>query len=149
MGDKLLKHNQQRRLEMITVELIDHFQIILQSGRVPFRIPAMYLHSSRRKKYTLSPNGLIWPSVKALTEPEDVDFFGHLARQARGWRLQQRCGSLRRCKTMIWGNQLNPLGVAYLIYIMGVLQLVQYTYTNTEGIHSLTPFLNLSHFLKN
>jgi hypothetical protein len=39
---------------------------------------------------------------------------------------------------MIWGNRHNPLGVAYHIYIMGVLQLVQYTYTYTEAIHSLT-----------
>jgi hypothetical protein len=35
------------------------------------------------------------------------------------------------CKIMIWGNRHNPLGVVYHIYIMGVLQLVQYTYTYT------------------
>jgi hypothetical protein len=50
---------------------------------------------------------------------------------------------------MIWENRHNPLGVAYYIYIMGMLQLVQYMYTYTEAIHSLTPSLNLSHFLKN
>jgi hypothetical protein len=51
---------------------------------------------------------------------------------------QSAADALIPCKTMIWRNRHNPLGVAYHIYIMGVLQLVQYTYAYTEAIHSLT-----------
>jgi hypothetical protein len=34
--------------------------------------------------------------------------------------------------------------VAYHIYIIGVLQLIQYTYTYTEAIHSLTEMTPMS-----
>ena len=56
---------------------------------------------------------------------------------------------------MILGNWLNPLGVAYNIYLfIGVVEVRLHntrTGTGTETIHdytSLTPSLNLSHFLK-
>jgi hypothetical protein len=51
---------------------------------------------------------------------------------------------------MFWGNWLNPLGVAYHIYIYtkGTFTIHTYRYIYAQ-LYSLTLSLNLSHFLKN
>ena len=65
MGDKLSKHNQQRRLAMITLELIDYFQIILQSVWVLFLNTGNVLARQYKEKVHVEPelnlNGLIPP----------------------------------------------------------------------------------------
>jgi hypothetical protein len=60
-------------------------------------------------------------SVDCVSCEHARDAAGLLQRSAEAMGGVGGTADVECCKTMIWGNRHNPLGVAYHIYIMGVL----------------------------